>query len=898
MRNFKKVLALVLAVATVFSFTAMANAAEVAYAELTDTANITHTEAVMVLTGLGVIQGYEDKTFRAEENVTRVQMAKMVGYIMNDGDDVNDLYKNACTFADTKANWGAGYVAYCATQGIVSGKSANVFDPNANVLGVEAAKMLLCGLGYDAEVEGFTGANWDANVLKVAKKAGLLDDLSQSKMGLPLNREDAAQMIFNALVADTVEYEDKGSTLEVAGVKIVNGAKSADKVAAKKSNGSEVKYDGVADGVLQWCEEHFFDTADKEKQLRHNTASSDDFAVYSTIWTYGKDDGEDIEIAKTITLEKTFTGSVSAEEIYEITGKINEEDTIHVAIDGTAATFASIEEGGITANAINNSVGRGNKKVLADEISVYVDDKDDEGRLIQIIGKNYFVGDIIGHFEPKKATENEYIEVEGTDNELDIYAGKFETTAFTDDDIDETKVIFTYSAKAGLDADSRVQSVAKIDAVKSGVVTKLYTDADDKLVIVADGKSYTVSPNYDSFAAEAIDIDGEYDLYLDPHGNVAFAEETKSGSTDYYMVMAKAVSGDTGSLDTADDVYKVRLLGTDGKTQDFEVAKINGTKVEDISESHALWTGIVPATKASEDIKAEECNLGTIVTYTTNSKGQIELKYAAGSYIVDYDTNYYDAIDADYDDLTDIATELTPSKAGSRTAYVLITVNADDEFVYTPINGISALKTDYDKYTYFRHVVVSDKAKSSSATKTAAVAFVFADDRASVTTKTVFTTFDASFKAFKDSDGVHAYYVVNAVEGSEIKTLNVDLAVYESTLFGKDFYVASGYSVDEYGFVDKITNAESYATHYNFTNDSIEYEDGVLTINGESFVNDNVKVYIYDKDDEQFTTKTVSALKNRNINVGSEVVYVKNSISSNTTKTVVNIFASYKEIED
>ena len=178
------------------------------------------------------------------------------------------------------------------------------------------------------------------------------------------------------------------------------------------------------------------------------------------------------------------------------------------------------------------------------------------------------------------------------------------------------------------------------------------------------------------------------------------------------------------------------------------------------------------------------------------------------------------------------------------------------------------------------------------ASLTTDVDFFFPEDPDTGSAGTVFTTLGASYKYF---DGIHQYYVVNAVEGSEIKTLNVDLDVYNSTLFGKDFYVASGYSVEEHGFVDKITNAESYATRFNFTNDSIEYEDGVLTINGESFVNDNIKVYIYDRDDGRFAAKSVSALKNRNINVGSEVVYVKNAISSGAEKKVISIFASYKD---
>ena len=52
-----------------------------------DAAAITHTEAVQMLTGLGLISGYRDGSFRPEEPVTRAQIAKLIQMFNLEVDD-------------------------------------------------------------------------------------------------------------------------------------------------------------------------------------------------------------------------------------------------------------------------------------------------------------------------------------------------------------------------------------------------------------------------------------------------------------------------------------------------------------------------------------------------------------------------------------------------------------------------------------------------------------------------------------------------------------------------------------------------------------------------------------------------------------------------------------------
>ena len=69
--HLKKVLALVLAFACAFTMFAGA-------ASYSDKADIKATTAVDMLSSLGVIQGYEDGSFKPNTTVTRAQMAKMI----------------------------------------------------------------------------------------------------------------------------------------------------------------------------------------------------------------------------------------------------------------------------------------------------------------------------------------------------------------------------------------------------------------------------------------------------------------------------------------------------------------------------------------------------------------------------------------------------------------------------------------------------------------------------------------------------------------------------------------------------------------------------------------------------------------------------------------------------
>ena len=231
MKNFKKVLALVLVVATLLSFATVASA-KVPTDAFTDKKDIKadYSTAVDVLTYLGVLAGYPNKTFRPQGEITRAEAAKIIAMLDNGSSEINGLYASANPFTDSKGHWAESFIAYCYKTGIIDGIGNLKFAPDAKVTGVQFLKMTLIVLGYDAKKEGLTGASWAVNTLALAKKAGLLAGLGYKyDYSANLTREAAAQIMLNALNSQIVDYGyefkpgEKQVFVTVAGAVVVNG---------------------------------------------------------------------------------------------------------------------------------------------------------------------------------------------------------------------------------------------------------------------------------------------------------------------------------------------------------------------------------------------------------------------------------------------------------------------------------------------------------------------------------------------------------------------------------------------------------------------------------------------------------------------------------------------------
>ena len=185
-------------------------------AAFTDSADIkVDTEVVDTLVSLGVVNGYDDGSFKPNGTVTRAEMAKMIYVLRTGNSDASAYNDDKTSFTDIGSHWARGYIKYCQSLGIIAGKSNTKFVPNEKVSAQEAAKMLLVTLGYDAQKAGLVGTGWASKTNALADENGLLEDVNTSFTSA-CPRQYAAQLIYNAIDAETVVLRDGAYTDESA----------------------------------------------------------------------------------------------------------------------------------------------------------------------------------------------------------------------------------------------------------------------------------------------------------------------------------------------------------------------------------------------------------------------------------------------------------------------------------------------------------------------------------------------------------------------------------------------------------------------------------------------------------------------------------------------------------
>ena len=322
----KKLLALVLALVMTLSLAVVGSNAAFKDA---DKVNETYSEAVNVLSGMKVFQGYTDGSFQPTGDITRAEVAAIV-YRLYTG-DVTDkqasLYATYNKFSDMDgAKWAAGYIGYCANAGLVKGYDAKTFGPADKVTGYQALAMILRAVGYDKNNE-FTGADWQLHVAQYAQQLGVLKNVKNEDLNAPASRELVAELLFRtAAEVPTVTYTaalgynsmssiigtTKNDTLgkknfgltEYKGIVVANKATGADYTVVtsdyagtkdKVSLGHETGLNMIGHKVSGW----------------YSVDSKDTKGAYATVYSFS-----DLSKAETVLTETALVGKYSAGKTY------------------------------------------------------------------------------------------------------------------------------------------------------------------------------------------------------------------------------------------------------------------------------------------------------------------------------------------------------------------------------------------------------------------------------------------------------------------------------------------------------------------------------------------------------------------------------------------------------
>ncbi len=753
----KKFLSLVLALVMTMSLVTVSAGAK----DFTDDSSITYKEAVDVMSAAKVIDGYAEGDFRPSATLTRGAAAKIICNLILGPTTASALVADAAPYKDVPTNHTfAGYIAYCQKEGIISGYADGTFRPAASLTGYAFMKMLLGALGYDAEVEQYTGANWSINVAKRALNIGLDDDLVGEFNGVKaVNREEACLYALNTLTADMVEYDAKttvstnGTTVVIAGSKakeMVNNGNTDGKVFDK-------------DGVMQFAEKYFDNLTVK--------TGSDDFSRPANVW---KLKAEEIG-TYTNTPDATYTKKVEVGDIYKDLGlgsKIEKKD-VSVYVDGVAN--ASQPAYAITKGDDTNKYG--DNGVLTEVFY------DDDAETVTITEINTYIGSInktVKATDKKDAyvvvTAEGPVPVQGFDNEFETDE-KFEDDAY---------VLYTYSLSA-----KEIKSVEAAKKVEGKVTVAENSDTNnnDKKALTIDGTRYKAAKMIGGENLADVSVKQDYTIYVDSYGYMIYVEENEEIG-DYALIL---------NIKGGSDWYlgnRVELLFTDGTT-----------KIVTTDKDYAAKKGMTK---------------NQIVTYKVNDDGEYTLKAldTAKTFAETDNTTFKMENDKAGIIVKTVGSTNTVVTANSASQFVVrSTDDTDDYTAYTGIKnapsitaGTVANKADVDVYYY---------CKSG---KMVTVMFIMTSANTAVeddSSNALFIAKGSVSNLIHDNDG--DYFTYSAVVNGEIKTVKVasdvkvgNVAVYPTSKDVKDNVggLYKSYSVDKHGI---ITNLNNYTTSANGT---------------------------------------------------------------------------------
>ena len=791
----KKFLSLVLALVMTMSLVTVSAGAK----DFTDDSKITYKEAVDVVSSLDIVDGYTDGSFNPTNTLTRGAAAKIICNLILGPTTADALSADTAPFKDVPVtNEFAGYIAYCSQQGIISGYADGTFRPAGTLTGYAFMKMLLGALGYSAEVEGYTGANWSVAVAKQAVGIGL-DDGNDEFVGVKaVTREEACLYAFNTLTADMVEY-DTTTNIDINGATVVIGGSKASPVHNSENKDYRTSSDD-RDEVMQFCEKYFTDL-----ELRSD-AATDSFGRPSNTWyndndkigTYAKE------------ADVVYTADVKSKDIYADLD-LSDAYNYDVVVDGqeSANDFVvakrdnqdgyTVDPDDKIADQIGDVLGNGSL------IEVYKDEQ-----VITVV--NTYIMQVNGDYDK----DEEELTLATVDDAKDPGVSD---DVLSSDDFDNLDAYEDEEYVLVTVADGVIKSIAKAEQVTATVTEYVEDDS-----VTAGGTEYKYAYGNDNTDG-SYELKTDYDLYLDAYGYVIYADGVED-ETNYVYVYE---FGTSSGLSTTSKVlaYAYFLDGTD---DEITINKVDGDKV----------------TGADTEAGGSLYNVQGWYKYRAKDDGKYDLtpvanvgggSVASGTEI----TNYDESVNIRYNG---------GSLKGNASTVFVIREKDGDVKVYTGIKNVADItsttgNTEVTIFTdgsttYAKYVFVDLKGgKMSGGSNSSDVVFVVDLD-----------------KKGTDADD-NEYYRYDAILNGEVKQVKFEDSLNVGYLYNEVEYDDNGYVTS----CDPVVATDDDYYYDTVTNASVSQKSSTVTIDGEGFyMASGAKIFVIDDDD--VSTYTAKKLAN------------------------------------
>ncbi len=211
---------------------------------------------INVVKSLGIMQGYDDGTFKSNGTLTRAEATAILVRLLNLEDKAQP---GETIFTDVEeSHWASGYINVAVEEEIINGQGDGTFAPEEKVTYHQFVKMLVCALGYEPMAEANGGwAGW--GYIFSGAKIGMTKGISATTDEY-ITRETAARLIFKALTIDLMEEleadkqingkthkisEDKCILTEYLGYQKVEGfVWDASAMTVKRNYAAEPRYEG------------------------------------------------------------------------------------------------------------------------------------------------------------------------------------------------------------------------------------------------------------------------------------------------------------------------------------------------------------------------------------------------------------------------------------------------------------------------------------------------------------------------------------------------------------------------------------------------------------------------------------------------------------------------------
>ena len=799
----KKFLSLVLALVMTMSLVTVSAGAK----DFTDDGEITYKEAVDVISGIGVVDGYSDGDFRPDDVLTRGAAAKIICNLILGPTTASALSAGTAPFKDVPVtNNFAGYITYCSQQGIINGYADGTFRPQGTLSGNAFMKMLLGALGYDGSNENYTGPNWQVSVIKQASGIGLDDGNDEFLGSKAVTRQEAALYAFNMLQATMVEY-DKKDTIVVGDITINSASTRKDVENTAKNETIE------DDDKMQFAEKYF------EKLVAEDDVDS--FGRPSTTWKF---DGD-----------KLGTYANDADTTYVVADA--NKDLATLATDSDYLDYA---EKDILKNADvyynGDLVGEYSKvsdEVLAGKGDIVEAYENDDNEVSTIVIRSYTFAkidsvdkDLSSSLTNKGASVGiDLVDVKGNDVANGTYYDNHDDddkvlNGYTSDYTEGTALAVAVSAED----DATILDSYIIDSVSGKPSAAREVKVENKMVtegtITLDGTKYDYAAQMTGIDnGENVDFDEEYEVFLTAEGYV-LAVDGASYATLKDVYYVAGVYGETSRGNTT--YYAQAISVTDGTEHQLKL------DVDDKNNAGAL-TGLT-----KEDFESKD----------------------AGLYIMDEDDGKYTAEKYIGQDSYSVVEDTLDQDVTNSSSTIRFTASKDNANNDGKKDTISRLYLD--ETTFF--VGVEDDSEDisiSTATGVMSVEKAFKGLKVKV------------YAIYKDGedDAVFVVYAAEELNGA----VNKDDVVYltdDAKTSVKDGYIVDLYFMKDLSLSEDVTIDDAGQTtqgFYVFTVDGEVYKlktdssnelRGEVTDNSDGYgtgiVFDSVKNTNVSSDDDQF----------------------------------------------